>query len=122
MPAKPYLHHVHAAVARAGDELEAAVREEAAEEERFVHWLNVSQEVAQEHKDATGWEEPVPGPLKRLSSRLHRHRDRAPADTLESGSDTLAVIAQLPPRGLPARLERLEGDASREEARATRRR
>jgi hypothetical protein len=120
VPAKPYLPH--AAMARSGDELEAEILEEAKEEERFVHWMNVSQEVATEHKDATGWEEPAPGPIKRLSDRLHRHRPGDGAQAPESGGDTLAVIAELPPRGLPARLERLEEDASRQEARVARRR
>lgn len=114
MPAKPYLHHAHVAAGRVGEQPQAGILEEAEEEERFVHWLNVSQEVAQDHKDASGWEEPAPGPFKRLTGRLRRGSATPADDTFGGGNGALAAIAQLPPRGLPARIERPQREATQE--------
>lgn len=139
MPAKPYFHDFHDAHVPLWreDEPEAAVREEIEEEQRFVHWLHASQEIVQEHKDASGWEEPDPGPLKRLSARL-RHRgnrndeeaeedtdEQADGGTDEDAAHSMAVIAHLPQRRLADGSEhggKEEAVELRESARVARRR
>lgn len=39
------------------------------EEKRFTRWLAASDDLVREHKDATGWEEPPRGVLRRRRKR-----------------------------------------------------